>query len=39
MGFGTWAWGNQFLWGYDKSMDAELQQVFNLMIRSCDRTQ
>ncbi|MGB5971805.1 MAG: aldo/keto reductase [Nodosilinea sp.] len=29
MGCGTWAWGNQLLWGYDKSMDAELQQVFN----------
>lgn len=25
MGFGTWAWGNQLLWGYDESMDAELQ--------------
>ncbi len=24
--------GNQFLWGYDKSMDAELQEVFNLMV-------
>lgn len=32
MGFGTWAWGNQFLWGYEKSMDAELQEVFNLMV-------
>lgn len=21
MGFGTWAWGNLLLWGYNKSMD------------------
>lgn len=33
MGLGTWAWGNQFLWGYDPSMDAELQQVFDLAVR------
>lgn len=32
MGFGTWAWGNKFLWDYDKSMDAELQRVFNFMV-------
>lgn len=32
MGFGTWAWGNQFLWGYSKDMDAELQEVFNFMV-------
>ncbi|KAH9611777.1 hypothetical protein KSS87_011691 [Heliosperma pusillum] len=32
MGFGTWAWGNQLLWGYDESMDSELQQVFNLAV-------
>ena len=29
MGCGTWAWGNQLLWGYNRSMDEELQQVFN----------
>lgn len=29
MGCGTWAWGNQLLWGYDQSMDGDLQQVFN----------
>jgi pyridoxine 4-dehydrogenase len=29
MGCGTWAWGNQLLWGYDQSMDSDLQQVFN----------
>ena len=32
MGLGTWAWGNQFLWGYEKDQDAELQEVFNLMV-------
>ncbi|KAJ9549015.1 hypothetical protein OSB04_021558 [Centaurea solstitialis] len=32
MGFGTWAWGNQLLWGYQQSMDTELQQIFNLAI-------
>lgn len=32
MGFGTWAWGNQFLWGYSKDMDFELQEVFNFMV-------
>lgn len=32
MGFGTWAWGNQLLWGYQESMDAELQQVFDLAV-------
>lgn len=32
MGLGTWSWGNQFLWGYDKSQDADIQQVFNLMV-------
>ncbi|KAE8710742.1 Pyridoxal reductase [Hibiscus syriacus] len=32
MGFGTWAWGNQLLWGYQPSMDWQLQQVFNLAV-------
>lgn len=32
MGCGTWAWGNRLLWGYDPSMDAELQAVFNLCV-------
>jgi Predicted oxidoreductases (related to aryl-alcohol dehydrogenases) len=32
MGCGTWAWGNRLLWGYDPSMDAQLQQVFNLFV-------
>jgi pyridoxine 4-dehydrogenase len=33
MGCGTWAWGNRLLWGYDTSMDAELQQVFNHCVQ------
>ena len=32
MGCGTWAWGNRLLWGYDQSMDEELQNVFNLAV-------
>ena len=32
MGCGTWAWGNRLLWGYDQSMDKELQAVFNLCV-------
>ncbi|KAK6926068.1 NADP-dependent oxidoreductase domain [Dillenia turbinata] len=34
MGFGTWAWGNQLLWGYEESMDAELQRAFNLAVEN-----
>ena len=32
MGFGTWAWGNQLLWGYQESMDSQLQDTFNLAL-------
>lgn len=32
IGCGTWAWGNQLLWGYNESMDDQLQQVFNLCV-------
>ena len=32
MGIGTWSWGNQFVWGYDESMDPELQSVFNAAV-------
>ncbi|NET88313.1 MAG: aldo/keto reductase [Kamptonema sp. SIO1D9] len=32
MGCGTWAWGNRLLWGYDRSMDRQLQEVFNLCV-------
>jgi pyridoxine 4-dehydrogenase len=34
MGCGTWAWGNQLLWGYDESMDEQLQAVFNLCVNN-----
>ncbi|PIA61753.1 hypothetical protein AQUCO_00200028v1 [Aquilegia coerulea] len=34
MGFGTWAWGNQLLWGYQESMDSELQSTFNLAVEN-----
>ena len=32
IGVGTWSWGNQFVWGYDDSMDPELQRVFNTAV-------
>ncbi len=32
MGCGTWSWGNRLLWGYDPSMDSQLQEVFNLCV-------
>ncbi len=32
MGCGTWAWGNRLLWGYNESMDSQLQSVFNLCV-------
>lgn len=32
MGCGTWAWGNRLLWGYDESMDEQLQAVFNQCV-------
>ncbi|BDA49222.1 probable pyridoxal reductase, chloroplastic at C-terminar half [Coccomyxa sp. Obi] len=32
MGLGTWAWGNQFLWGYEEGMDGELQELFNYAL-------
>jgi len=34
MGIGTWSWGNQFVWGYDESMDPELARVFNEAVES-----
>ncbi|GAA6623821.1 aldo/keto reductase [Scytonema sp. NUACC26] len=37
MGCGTWAWGNRLLWGYDESMDSQLQNVFDLCV-SCGVT-
>ncbi|KAM0914064.1 hypothetical protein ACQ4PT_011764 [Festuca glaucescens] len=32
MGFGTLAWGNQLLWGYEESMDSELSSLERLQI-------
>jgi len=32
MGCGTWAWGNRLLWGYDESIDNQLQAVFDLCV-------
>lgn len=32
IGVGTWAWGNQFLWGYDPSQDAELEATFRAAV-------
>lgn len=37
LGFGTWAWGNKLLWGYDEDADATLQAAFNSAIKSGDR--
>lgn len=34
MGFGTWAWGNQVLWGYKEGMDTELQRAFDLAVNN-----
>ncbi|MQM09755.1 hypothetical protein Taro_042633 [Colocasia esculenta] len=34
MGFGTWAWGNRLLWGYQEEMDSELQEIFNVAVRN-----
>ncbi|MCP9859563.1 aldo/keto reductase [Cyanobium sp. Cruz-8D1] len=32
VGVGTWAWGNQFLWGYDPAQDAELAACFRRAV-------
>jgi pyridoxine 4-dehydrogenase len=32
IGVGTWAWGNQFLWGYDPQQDSQLQATFERAI-------
>jgi pyridoxine 4-dehydrogenase len=29
---GTWAWGNQFLWGYDPAQDEELEACFRRAV-------
>lgn len=33
MGCGTWAWGNQLLWGYNPQMDSELRAVFEYCLQ------
>ena len=33
IGVGTWAWGNQFLWGYSPDQDAELRATFAAAVR------
>jgi pyridoxine 4-dehydrogenase len=32
IGVGTWAWGNQFLWGYEPGQDAVLQDCFRTAL-------
>jgi len=32
IGVGTWAWGNQFLWGYDPAQDATLAACFRRAV-------
>ena len=33
LGFGTWAWGNKLLWGYDPADDPQLQQAFEAAVK------
>lgn len=33
IGVGTWAWGNQFLWGYDRHQDSQIQAAFESAVR------
>ncbi len=33
IGFGTWAWGNKLLWGYDLGKDKVLEDSFNEAIK------
>ena len=32
IGVGTWAWGNQLLWGYDPGQDGTLRQCFHRAV-------
>ena len=36
LGFGTWAWGNKLLWGYDESADATLKSAFDEAFATSD---
>eukprot|EP00316_Scyphosphaera_apsteinii_P015962 CAMPEP_0119345298 /NCGR_PEP_ID=MMETSP1333-20130426/107413_1 /TAXON_ID=418940 /ORGANISM="Scyphosphaera apsteinii, Strain RCC1455" /LENGTH=377 /DNA_ID=CAMNT_0007357761 /DNA_START=115 /DNA_END=1249 /DNA_ORIENTATION=+ len=33
LGFGTWAWGNKLLWGYEPDADLMLQAAFDSVIQ------
>jgi len=37
LGFGTWAWGNKLLWGYDESADANLKRAFDTALSKNSR--
>ena len=32
IGVGTWAWGNQFLWGYDPAQDKQIEAAFQRAV-------
>jgi pyridoxine 4-dehydrogenase len=32
IGVGTWAWGNQFLWGYDPAQDSQIATAFQRAV-------
>ncbi|MEB3304127.1 MAG: aldo/keto reductase [Cyanobacteriota bacterium] len=32
IGVGTWAWGNQFLWGYDPQQDQQIEAAFHRAV-------
>lgn len=32
IGVGTWAWGNQFLWGYDPNQDEQIHATFRRAV-------
>ena len=34
LGFGTWAWGNKLLWGYEEEADPALQAAFRRVVDS-----
>ena len=36
LGLGAWAWGDTLFWGYDKSQDAALSDVFNYALDKGD---
>jgi pyridoxine 4-dehydrogenase len=32
IGFGSWAWGNKFLWGYNQANDFELKSTYDYLV-------